>query len=91
MRHGELNRDGATAIAGKEIVDSLDNVDCDYTNRLQTDGDTSVEFSASISFYDNEFDCHCRLVAYYYQDEKDLDDCSELDTLDWGIHGYEVY
>jgi len=89
MRHGSLSRDEVIYRVGKEIVEKLDAVNCDFTNRLQTDGDTSVEFSASIDAVED--DCSVTVVAYYYQDEDDVANCESLDELNWEIEGYEIY
>jgi hypothetical protein len=92
MRKGRLSREDAIRLAGIDAVNRLDNENCDYTNRIQTDGDTAVEFSASVKFTDPEYagENNSTLVAYYYQEEKDLEGVEDLSDLDWTIEGYEV-
>lgn len=88
MRKGELTREQAIELAGIEIVNKLDYENCDYTNRVQTDGDTDVEFSASIRFIDQE-GTQRTLTAYYYQNQGTLDE-TDFDNLDWEINGYAI-
>jgi hypothetical protein len=92
MRKGKLTREQAIEIAGIEVVEKLDNENCDFTNRVQCDGDTAVEFSASVHYTDPEFvgENNTTLIAYYYQEEEDLDGIEDLSDLGWEIAGYEV-
>ena len=90
MRKGNLTREQAIGIAGIDAVEALDRENCDYTNRVQTDGDTSVEFSASVDYHDRAYDCGAVLTAYYYQEQEDLDGVEDLSLLNWIIEGYEV-
>jgi hypothetical protein len=90
MRHGKLTRDQAIVEASKEVVEALDRENCDFSGRVQTDGDQSVEFTASINYTDAEGERRT-LVAYYYQMQDALDKVEELDQLDWEIEGYEAY
>ena len=89
MRKGNLSREQAIEMAGLELVKKVESTNCDFTNRIQTDGDTAVEFSASINFIDQD-GCHRTLTAYYYQDPADLDAVDDLGSLDWEINGYEI-
>ena len=90
MRHGKLTREQAILEAGKEVVEKLDHENCDFSGRVQTDGDQSVEFTASLHYTDAEGERRT-LIAYYYQMQDALDKVDELDQLDWEIEGYEVY
>ncbi len=90
MQKGNLTRKAAVAMVGAAAVAKVENENCDYTNRVQTDGDTAVEFSASVKCKDQN-GVDCVLVAYYYQDVDDLDGLEDLSGLDWEIAGYEVY
>lgn len=72
---------------GLEILDELDQENCEFTNRLMTNGE--VEFTASLEILDN-FGDEITLTAYYYQDQDDVDAVENLDELDWEIYGYEV-
>jgi hypothetical protein len=89
MKHGKMTRDQAIEAAGIETVNKLDYENCDFTNRVQTDGDTSVEFSASVKFVDSD-GLDRALVAYYYQEPESLDGVEDLGSLDWAIEGYEI-
>jgi len=89
MRKGDLTRDQAINICGTSAVNNLDRLNCDFTNRVQTDGDDAVEFAASIKCTDDNGD-DCTLIAYYYQDPDDIDETDDLGSLDWEINGYEI-
>lgn len=89
MRKGNLSRDEAVKIVGEKAVAAVENENCDFTNRVQTDGDTGVEFSASVVCEDQDGD-RVTLVAYYYQEEEDLEGVEDLGGLDWEIEGFEV-
>ena len=89
MRHGKLTREQAIKIAGQEVVEQLDHENCDFTGRLQTDGDESVEFAASVEYFNSDNE-RCTLIAYYYQMPEDLVGKEDLDQLDWEIEGYEI-
>ena len=90
MRHGKLTRDQAIAEVGIDAVDRVDAIPCDFTGRVQTDGDESVEFSASCKATNQDED-DCQIVAYYYQMQDDLDASGDdLSNCNWEIAGYEV-
>lgn len=89
MKKGNLSKEQAIEAAGIEAVEKLSTVDCYPTNRVQCDGDTAVEFKASVHFVDAEgYDMI--LAAYYYQEDEKLDKCDDLSMLDWAIEGYEI-
>ena len=88
MTKGTMTREQAIAECGSGIVEMLDKENCDFTNRLQTDGDDRVEFSASIRLpKDHEY---YSLIAYYYQESEDLQGVNDLSDLDWKVAGYEL-
>ena len=89
MRHGKLSRQEAINIVGKEAVENVEKENCQFTNRVQTDGDTAVEFMASVTAVDREGN-FCTLEAYYYQDEDVVNNTEDLSSLDWEIEGYEI-
>ena len=89
MKKGDMTREEAIKAAGLDVVEKLDRANCDYTNRVQTDGDPAVEFAATVSYTDVDGDT-LHLIAYYYQDEDDLDGVEDLGSLNWEIHGYEI-
>jgi hypothetical protein len=94
MRHGNLTRQQAIEIAGEEIVNKLDYVNCEPTSRLQTDGDDSTEYSASIRF-DSKDDTYTKtLIAYYYttpeQETKLAENDGDGSCINWEINGYEI-
>jgi hypothetical protein len=86
---GNLTREQAVAIVGEAAVAKVDGENCDFTSRVQCDGDTRTEFSASVRCEDKD-GTKCTLVAYYYQEQDAVDAVESLDQLDWGIEGYEV-
>lgn len=92
MRKGNLSREQVIKLVGKSLVNKLDNENCDYTNRVQTDGDEAVEFSASVTFTPLD-GIQRTLIAYYYQDPEDLDEIEDgdLGVLNWEIEGYEIW
>ena len=78
-------------MVGEKMVDAVESENCDFTGRLQTDGDESIEFSASVRGEDL-FREECILVAYYYQDQEDLDAAGDaLGNCNWEIEGYDIY
>jgi hypothetical protein len=90
MRHGQLTRDQAIAAVGLRAVDLVDTLNCDFTNRLQTDGDEAIEFSATVSATDRD-DSEVRLVAFHYQMPDALAAAGDdLSNCDWAISGYEI-
>lgn len=88
-RKGNLTREETIAIVGEDAVNKVDATNCHFTSRLQTDGDTRVEFSASIRCQDTDGN-DCTLVAYYYQERDAVEAVAELDELNWTVEGYEV-
>ena len=88
-RKGKLTRRQVIALAGLETVEKVDSENCDFTNRLLPEVSEEVEFAASVEFVDQEGN-ERSLTAYYYQDEKEVDEVESLDNLEWEIHGYEI-
>lgn len=87
---GTLSRDQAIAQVGLAAVEVVEGENCDFTNRVQPDGDSRIEFSASADATDQDGD-PVTLVAYYYQEQSDVDAIEqELEELEWKIHGFEV-
>jgi hypothetical protein len=76
-------------MVGEDAVAKVDATNCDFTNRVQCDGDTRTEFAAAVRCKDKD-GTDCTLVAYYYQEQEAVDAVEELDQLDWEIEGYEV-
>ena len=89
MKKGNLTREAAIALVGEDAVKAVESQNCDYTNRVQTDGDDSVEFSAGVRARNKDGD-QVTLLAYYYQDQAAVDAAEQLDELDWEIEGYEI-
>jgi hypothetical protein len=90
------SREEAIAVAGQDVVEALDKVNCEMTCRL-TDGGPYAgyeEFSSDtlvIKEVDGE-EVEVRLSAYWYVDSKTIAETEELDTLDWqeALAGYDV-
>ena len=94
MRKGNLTREQAIELAGLAIVEKVEHENCEPTSRLQTDGDESTEWSASVRF-DTEEDTYTKtLVAYYYttpeQDAVMAEHDCDGSYIDWKINGYEI-
>ena len=90
MRKGNLNRDQIIEIVGLKLVEKVERENCDFTNRVQTDGDNAVEFSASAKFIDSEGTSRV-LIAYYYQDVEAVKEVEDMGNLNWEIEGYEIF
>jgi hypothetical protein len=95
MRKGNLTREQAIEIAGLETVLKVESLNCEPTSRLQTDGDESTEWSASVRF-DTDEDAYTKtLVAYYYTTPEQNKILEEYDGdgsyIDWEINGYEIF
>lgn len=86
---GTLTREQAIQAIGIGLVEKLDSVNCEPTGRLQTDGDDSVEYSASVETGNDEYG-HMTLTAYYYQSPADLAGVEDLSNLQWTVAGYEL-
>lgn len=78
-----MNKSDAIQLVGFDKVLELDNVNCDFTNRLT--GDDTVEFSASV-----KLDSGRLLTAYYYQDSEAVKACDDMATLNWQIDHYTL-
>lgn len=93
MRHGNLTRDEAIELVGLNAVVAVEDENCEPTSRCQTDGDTDVEFAASVACKTADGD-DCVLTAYYYVGGEWManlpDDVWYGDLVDWEINGYEV-
>ncbi|HZR79690.1 MAG TPA: hypothetical protein VFD92_01235 [Candidatus Binatia bacterium] len=76
---GPLTREAAIDIVGREAVEAVEAAAFEPTDRVQTDGDTRLEFAASI-------DCVARdgrpvrLRAYAYQQRADVGRISATST-----------
>ncbi len=86
---GEMTREQAVAAVGEDAVNNVERENCDFTNRVQYDGDTRVEFAASVRCEDTEGNA-VTLLAYYYQEQSDVNAVDSPDELKWEIEGYEV-
>lgn len=87
---GKLTRDQAIALVGEKAVLGAESKNCEPTGRLQTDGDDSVEFSASVACNDAEGSAVV-VTAYYYPTQEQLDNAGDdLSNVEWVIAGYEV-
>lgn len=86
---GTMTREQAIQAVGVELVDKLDAANCDFTGRVQTDGDDSVEFAASVETCDEEYG-RMTLTAYYYQSPQALEGVEDLSSLNWTVAGYEL-
>jgi hypothetical protein len=87
MKKGDLTRKQTIEMVGLELVEKVENLNCDFTGRLQTDGDDTVEFAASVDFIGEDGNARI-LTAYYYQNQEKL--YEEFGNLDWKANGYEI-
>lgn len=87
MRHGDLTREQVIDRLGRAAVEAVERENCEPTSRIQTDGDTDVEFSAGI--HTEEDGLPVILSVYYYltPEEAQYEDGADVD---WQIHGYEI-
>lgn len=86
----KYTREEVVARLGEEAVAKVDAATCGFTNRVQCDGDTRAEFSASVNCIDTDGE-EVILAAYYYVEQEKLDSVETLDQIDWVIDGYNVY
>jgi hypothetical protein len=82
-----MTRSEAIKVVGQKAVEAVDGLNCDFTNRVTngTEWDGYCEFAASIDLEDGS-----SLIAYYYQDEKEVDRVEDLGSLTWEVDHYEV-
>jgi len=85
----QMTREEAVVAVGEVAVAKVDAANCDFTNRVQCDGDSRVEFSASVKCEDACGE-EVTLTAYYYVDQDVLDTVETLDQIDWVIDGYSI-
>lgn len=87
---GTLTRSQVVSAVGEDAVKRVEAENCDFTNRLQCDGDERVEFSATVGATDAEGNS-VRLVAFYYQTQAALAAAGDdLSSCDWTVEGYDV-
>jgi hypothetical protein len=90
MTKGNLTREQAIAIAGEQLVVKVGSQNCEPTNRVMTDNDDRVEFSASVNFDDQDGNDSV-LTVYYYPTQEQLDNAGDdLGNVNWVIEGYEI-
>ena len=82
----KLTKIEAVKIAGTELVEAVEEVNCEHTNSV-TDG---TEYQGYTLFSaDVENDTH-RVTAYYVVDTDELNAVENLDEINWEIDHYEV-
>ena len=91
MKKGNLSREQAVKLFGEGIISKLEYQSCEPTSRLQTDGDDSTEYTASVKVNHHDYDY---VVAYYYttpEQEQRMADCDgDGSVIDWEIEGFEA-
>ncbi len=91
MRKGNLSREQAVELFGEKVIAKLESQNCEPTSRLQTDGDDSIEYTASVAVDHPDYDY---VVAYYYttpeQEQIMADHDGDGSFVDWVIEGYEA-
>jgi hypothetical protein len=86
-----MTRADVIRVLGQDALDCVEAAECEATSRVQTDGDTDVEYCAVVTVTHPDDGAPADLYAYYYQTEADLVAAGESDNLTWEIHGYEVW
>lgn len=83
-----MTREQAIEMAGIERVETVEGMDCDFTNRVTTgtEWDGFCEFSASVPLDDGDY-----LTAFYYQKNEDVNATEDLGSLTWVVDHYEIY
>ena len=76
-----LTRNQAIAQCGIDAVNRVDSESPDFSHRELED---IIEFTASVPCGNDT------LIAYYYQDRRDVDAVENLDELRWEIAHYAV-
>lgn len=93
MRKGTLTREEVVAIFGEEIIDNLESQNCEPTSRLQTDGDDSTEWHASV--YTPDHQDYRGVGCYYYttpeQDALMAEHDGDGSFIEWEIERYETF
>jgi len=82
-----LTRFQAVISVGDWSVSAVDRARNEFSNRVMTDG--TIEFTAHVDAKNEDGD-EVLLTAYYYQDAQAVNDCDELDELDWKVAGYSI-
>lgn len=85
-----MTREQAELIVGRDIVSSLDYVNCEPTGRCgyngKCHGDELCEWSATVSAIDGDGICLSVTAYYYTTNEED----ENMESIDWVISGYEI-
>lgn len=87
MRKGDMTREQAIERATLDAVRQVERENCELTSRVQTDGDTDVEWSASI---DIDQDGIPGVLTVYYYTTPEAAQEEDLTNVNWKIHGYEI-
>lgn len=94
MKH--LTREEAIEKVGLENVEDVETENGEPTSRLMPDGDTRIEYSASVFCPGRGEDgVDVTLTAFYYPDESEFLDADgepleDLSLIDWEIEFYTV-
>jgi hypothetical protein len=89
----EVSRNEAIKRLGLKAVEAVEKENCEPTNRVQDDNDTTIEYAASVV---RMIDGHqVVLTAYYYPDESEFygadgEPIEDLGNIDWKIARYEI-
>jgi len=82
-----ITREEVVKLVGEQLVSSVENERCDFTNRCTEDG--SVEFSGVVEFEDED-GFRRTLHAYYYQGAEAVAECDDMGSLDWEVAGFQI-
>lgn len=103
MHREEIKMDTRYDVSRREAIKrvGLDNVlkveaeNCEPTNRLQDDNDTTIEYKASIACKELVTGYDVILEAYYYPDKSEFygpdgEPIEDLGNIDWEIDRYVI-
>jgi hypothetical protein len=91
----DVSRREAIKRVGLDNVLKIESENCEPTNRLLGDGDTTIEYKASIACKELGTGYDVILEAYYYPDQSEFLDADgepieDLGNIDWEIDRYVI-
>lgn len=86
----KLTREQAIELVGINNVEAVESENCDYDSIDEfgtTQWSSYIELDDPIEF--DEWEYH-GIAAYYFVEQEDLDECEQLDEIDWKISYYSL-
>lgn len=84
----KLTREQAVALVGQGFVEQVEEKNCDFSNRVTSDG--TVEFVATVNAGKDEDGFDLTISAYYFQDADAVDSVEDIGDLNWSVDHYTV-